>query len=115
MRNFLPHRMLFKGPDPPPADWNPTEEQLAWLGTELTAAKAAGERVVVLTHVAVCPGACHDESLSWDYDQVLKLLHDVGQGVVAAVFSGHDHKVRTLSARPQRPMCYLVLLIRAGW
>jgi manganese-dependent ADP-ribose/CDP-alcohol diphosphatase len=91
------------------------EEQLAWLGTELTAAKAAGERVVVLTHVAVCPGACHDESLSWDYDQVLKLLHDVGQGVVAAVFSGHDHKVRTLSARPQRPMCCLVLLIRAGW
>ena len=34
MRNFLPHRMLFKGPDPPPADWNPTEEQLAWLAEQ---------------------------------------------------------------------------------
>ena len=29
------------------------EEQLAWLEAELGAAKAAGERVVVLTHVGV--------------------------------------------------------------
>jgi manganese-dependent ADP-ribose/CDP-alcohol diphosphatase len=69
------------------------EEQLAWLETTLGEAKAAGERVVVLTHVGVCPGVCDDDTLAWDYDKVLALLHGpAGKGVVAAVLSGHDHK-----------------------
>lgn len=67
--------------------------QLAWLEQELGAAKAAKERVIILTHVGVCPGVCDDDTLAWDYDQVLTLLHGVGKGVVAAVLSGHDHKV----------------------
>lgn len=91
------------------------EEQLAWLSTELAGAKAVGERVVVLTHVAVCPGACDDDTLSWDYDQVLKLLHDVGPGVVVAVFSGHDHKVPALPGKPMKSRlatAHYLLLVR---
>lgn len=70
------------------------EEQLKWLETELHNAMTEKQRVVVLTHVGVCPGVCDDDCLSWDYPQVLKLLHGAGKAVVAAVLSGHDHKVR---------------------
>ena len=37
---------------------------------------------------------CDDDTLAWDYDEVLGRLHAAGN--VAAVLSGHDHKVRTI-------------------
>ena len=46
----------------------------------------------------VCPGVCDDDTLAWDYDEVLGRLHAAGN--VAAVLSGHDHKVRSLTSRP---------------
>ena len=81
------------------------KEQLTWLKTELESAKAEKQRVVILTHVGVCPGACDDHSLSWDYDQVLELLHGPGRGVVAALLSGHDHKVHP------RLVCRFLLIL----
>ena len=41
---------------------------------------------------------CDDDTLAWDYDEVLGRLHAAGN--VAAVLSGHDHKVRTLTSHP---------------
>jgi manganese-dependent ADP-ribose/CDP-alcohol diphosphatase len=66
--------------------------QLQWLETELKLAGESGEKVVVITHVGVGPGSCTDDTLAWDYDEVLRLLHGAGEGVVAAVLTGHDHR-----------------------
>ena len=66
-------------------------EQLAWLEAELRGAVAEEQKVVILTHVAVAPGACGDDCLAWDFDLVLELLHGAGAGAVVAVLSGHDH------------------------
>lgn len=66
-------------------------EQLAWLDAELRSAVADEQKVVILTHVAVAPGACSDDCLAWDFDACLALLHGAGAGAVVAVLSGHDH------------------------
>ena len=66
--------------------------QLAWLEVTLRGAAAAGEKVIVLTHVAVGPGACYNDCLAWDYEEVLAILHGAGSGAVVAVLSGHDHR-----------------------
>ena len=47
-------------------------EQLAWLGRELAAAEAAGERVVACCHLCFHPDACAPACLLWNYDQVLQ-------------------------------------------
>ena len=65
--------------------------QLQWLEAELKLAVERGEKVVVITHVGVGPGSCTNDTLAWDYDEVLRLLHGAGEGVVAAVLTGHDH------------------------
>ena len=65
-------------------------EQLAWLDTTLAEAEVAREQVVVLTHVPVCPGACSDKNLLWNYEEVLEVL-DRRESTVLAVLAGHDH------------------------
>jgi hypothetical protein len=47
-------------------------EQLAWLGRELAAAEAAGERVVACCHLCFHPDACAPACLLWNYDKVLQ-------------------------------------------
>jgi predicted phosphodiesterase len=68
--------------------WNAalSDEQFAWLGDEIQAAKVAGERVIVMNHYPVYPPNEHD---AWDHDRIIALLtaHDH----VAAYFSGHNH------------------------
>ena len=51
--------------------------QRAWLRGALAAARAARERVVVLSHVALHPAACDGTTMAWDYDAVLGLLAEV--------------------------------------
>jgi len=67
------------------------EEQLAWLRGEMLAAKAASERVIVLTHVPLLPAATVPEALLWNHDEVLDILRREGQGTVALVLAGHYH------------------------
>lgn len=66
------------------------QAQLDWLEAELAAAAAAEQRVVIFSHVAVCPGACTDDCVLWNYEEVLRRIHAAGNTVVA-VFAGHDH------------------------
>lgn len=64
-------------------------EQLTWLRRELRAARHAGERVLVLSHVILHPAACDGTTLAWDYAEALQEIHR--SGCVVAVICGHDH------------------------
>jgi len=64
--------------------------QLAWLRVTLTAAAAAGESAVLLSHAPLCPGGCDPICLLWNYQEVLDVLKE--SGIVIAVFAGHDHE-----------------------
>jgi manganese-dependent ADP-ribose/CDP-alcohol diphosphatase len=68
------------------------EAQLAWLRAEVASAAAAGERVIVLTHAPLHPGACERSTMPWDYELALAALRgDGAPSTVVAVLSGHDH------------------------
>ena len=64
-------------------------EQLTWLRSELAAASAADERVIVMCHVILHPLACGGSTMVWDYEEALEVIGS--QDCVAAVLCGHDH------------------------
>ena len=64
-------------------------EQLQWLDSELQAATARSERVIISSHVPIQPGSCTPQCLLWNFDQVLVTVHKYTN--VAAYLSGHDH------------------------
>ena len=66
------------------------EEQLAWLEATLRASEEAGVRVIVLSHVPVCPGSSADSTLVWNYERILAMFE--AYACVAAFLCGHDHK-----------------------
>ncbi|MGE7153479.1 metallophosphoesterase [Methylorubrum rhodesianum] len=68
--------------------WNGSlgETQFAWLEGCLRAARAAGERVVVLNHYPVAPDNPHN---LWDASRLTALL--ARQPHVIAYFNGHNH------------------------
>ena len=67
-------------------------EQLAWLRAELGAASAAGERVLILSHVILHPRACGGDTMVWDYPEALAAISsEEAGGCVVAVLCGHDH------------------------
>ena len=68
------------------------QEQLRWLRTELRAAAAADERVLIFCHVILHPEACGGSTMVWDYPEALAAIaSDDAKGCVAAVLCGHDH------------------------
>ena len=68
--------------------WNGSlsDSQFTWLEGSLQAARAAGERVVVLNHYPVAPDNPHN---LWDADRITGLL--ARQPHVIAYFNGHNH------------------------
>lgn len=66
------------------------QTQLAWLSAELEAAKAASQRVLVLSHAPLSPRACDGTTMAWDFDRALAALNACG--CVVAVLAGHNHK-----------------------
>jgi predicted phosphodiesterase len=68
--------------------WNASlsDEQFEWLRSSLEAAKAAGERVIVMNHYPVYPSNEHD---MWDRQRIIGLL--TGYTNFAAYFCGHNH------------------------
>eukprot|EP00058_Branchiostoma_floridae_P021558 XP_002607048.1 hypothetical protein BRAFLDRAFT_68177 [Branchiostoma floridae] len=66
------------------------EEQLQWLRETLEVARQRGEKVVISGHVPVHPNSCYVMCLLWNYQDVLNILQDFSD-VVLAYFSGHDH------------------------
>jgi manganese-dependent ADP-ribose/CDP-alcohol diphosphatase len=67
------------------------DTQLAWLRTTLQAARAAHERVVVVSHLPLLPASSHPVCLVWNYEAVLAILRDYAD-VVAISLAGHAHK-----------------------
>jgi hypothetical protein len=65
-------------------------EQLAWFKSELTAARRAGERVLVFCHHPAHPDASDANDVLWNYAAVLAVMAEAGP--VAAWFNGHDHR-----------------------
>ena len=61
--------------------------QQAWLRTELAAARAAGQRVILFCHWPVFPENKHN---LWDTPEVLKIIDD-HRDLVVAWMNGHNH------------------------
>jgi manganese-dependent ADP-ribose/CDP-alcohol diphosphatase len=68
------------------------EAQLSWLRAEVLRSAGAGERVLVLCHTPLHPGACEGSTMPWDYEKALDALGAAPAGTVVAVLAGHDHK-----------------------
>jgi manganese-dependent ADP-ribose/CDP-alcohol diphosphatase len=64
--------------------------QLKWLRQELTATRQQGEKAIILSHQPILPGSCSPTCLIWNYQDVLDVLRDFSD-VVMACFAGHDH------------------------
>lgn len=68
--------------------WNGSlsDEQFAWLEDRLSAAKDAGERVILLCHYPIYPANEHN---LWDSERIVELIGKNPH--VAAWFNGHNH------------------------
>ena len=73
-------------------EWNGGlgQAQIDWLSRVLDHTRRARQRAVVLCHQPVLAEACRPEHLLLNHRQVLACLEQ--SGVVAAYFSGHDHR-----------------------
>lgn len=72
------------------------ERQLAWARETIHAAAAAGEKVLILSHLLVHPNSTAKRSgktLMWDYDALLDIIEsEEARGCVKCVISGHQHE-----------------------
>lgn len=65
-------------------------EQLAWLDCILQDATACKQKVIICCHLPLDPAAASPESLLWDYDEVMHVIHKYN--CVKACLAGHAHK-----------------------
>jgi len=65
------------------------EEQLQWLDKELKDADSLGQRVIIFAHVPVAPNSCSLSCLTWNFEDVLRVID--GHSSVVAFMAGHDH------------------------
>jgi len=66
-----------------------SKTQQTWLHEELATATSAKEKVLISCHIPVCPGSSTPDTLLWNYDEVLAILHSYP--CVKGFFAGHDH------------------------
>jgi manganese-dependent ADP-ribose/CDP-alcohol diphosphatase len=65
--------------------------QLEWLRKELEHSRRANEKVIIMSHNPIHPDSSSPICLIWNFDEVLGILRDFSDVVVAS-FSGHAHK-----------------------
>lgn len=65
--------------------------QMKWLQDTLEAAKGSNEKVIILSHQPLFPDSSNFVCLAWNYDEILDLLKDYSDTVIAS-FSGHAHR-----------------------
>lgn len=65
--------------------------QLTWLKETLEKARESREKVIVLSHQPILPGSASPVCLVWNYEELLQVLRDYSDIVVAS-FAGHAHK-----------------------
>ena len=67
------------------------EIQLKWLRERLEQARQDSEKVIILSHQPILPGSSSPVCLIWNYNDVLKVLREFSDIVVAS-FAGHAHR-----------------------
>lgn len=65
--------------------------QMEWLRKTLLQSRESGEKVIILSHQPIHPGCTSPVCLVWNYKEVLALLREY-RDVVLAAFAGHAHK-----------------------
>lgn len=65
--------------------------QLAWLRKSLEEARELNQKVITLSHQSIHPDASSHMCLIWNYEEVLQVLREYSDVVVAS-FCGHAHK-----------------------
>jgi manganese-dependent ADP-ribose/CDP-alcohol diphosphatase len=65
--------------------------QLDWLRGSLDEARRLDQRVIILSHQPILPESSSPVCLIWNYDEVLGLLREFSDVVVAS-FCGHAHR-----------------------
>lgn len=66
------------------------KEQLEWLDDVLRESSMNEQKVVVCCHLPLDPGASSPDALTWNYDEVMDVIHRYK--CVKACLAGHDHK-----------------------
>lgn len=66
------------------------KEQLHWLHGVLEDSTNLKQKVILCCHLPLDPGAACPESLLWNYDEVMELIHNYK--CVKVCLAGHDHK-----------------------
>lgn len=66
------------------------DDQLVWFVRVLARAKAASERVIIMTHYPLKSGSARDTHIALNAGALLGVMSKSGADVVA-VFAGHDH------------------------
>ncbi|KAL9272801.1 Manganese-dependent ADP-ribose/CDP-alcohol diphosphatase-like protein, partial [Drosera capensis] len=66
------------------------KEQLDWLDSVLQDASNSEQKVIICCHIPLDPGASSDDSLLWNYEEVMDVIHRYK--CVKACLAGHDHK-----------------------
>ena len=85
---------FFEGLTPPKQRYVPFNaglgaEQLSWLQGELSEARRAGDRVLVMGHLPLYAPAASPRNVAFDADEALEILQ--AAGCVSAYFAGHRH------------------------
>lgn len=66
------------------------KEQLKWLEKTLQDATKSNQKVIVCCHIPLDPGSTSKDSLLWNYDEVMDVIHEYD--CVKVCLCGHDHK-----------------------
>ncbi|MBN3313466.1 ADPRM diphosphatase, partial [Atractosteus spatula] len=66
-----------------------SKAQLEWLDKVLTFSDNNMEKVTVISHLPIHPGATDPICLAWNYEEVLSILHS--HKSVVCFMAGHDH------------------------
>lgn len=66
------------------------KEQMEWLENVLVDATKLNQKVVICCHLPLDPGASSIESLLWNHDEVMEVVHRYK--CVKVCLAGHDHK-----------------------
>mgnify|MGYP005842109197 CR=1 FL=1 len=64
--------------------------QLEWVRETLQSARENEEKVIVISHQPILPGSSSSICLVWNYEDILKVLREYSDVVVAS-FAGHAH------------------------
>ncbi|EFN59457.1 hypothetical protein CHLNCDRAFT_138033 [Chlorella variabilis] len=78
--------------DPQMSSWNGgiTRQQLAWLRSELAAAEAAAERVIIASHHQLGQGGARATHMAWNWRDVQQVVL-LASPAFRLALAGHDH------------------------